>query len=67
MGITKCVISYSLRRLRKAVLTVNTVAKGVILYVLYITNKTERFSFRSTGGEMFKRRLVHSAAVAIST
>ena len=39
--------------------------------MLYITNKTEHFIFKSgcmcrTGGKTFKRRPVHSSAVAIA-
>ena len=35
--------------------------------MLYITNKTECLWVCHTGGETFKRRLVHSVAVAIPT
>ena len=37
---------------------------------MLFTSKTERFSFKSgchTGGELFKRRLIHSVTVAIVT
>ena len=42
--VTKCITSYSQRRLDKAVLAVNVAAKAS--YALYITNKKEHGSCR---------------------